>query len=81
VKTEEVIQVLARDVRPVRPLRHPVRRGLEWLAGTALILAGMLALKVMLSGAPLVGVPTSLLVPQAAAIIDRLLPASRVLSS
>ncbi len=68
MKTDDVIDRLARDLRPVRPFRHPVRRGFEWLAVTALLLAAVVLLRAMVTGAPLVGVPAALVIPQAAAI-------------
>ena len=68
MRTDDVIERLTRDLRPVTPLGHPFRRGLVWLAGTALFLAALLATKAMVSGAPLAAVPQWLAISQLAAL-------------
>jgi hypothetical protein len=68
MRTDEIIERLARDVRPLKPLRHPLRRGMEWLAGTSLFLAGLVAIRAMMLDAPLAGIPMTLAVAQSAAM-------------
>lgn len=68
MRTDDVIERLTRDLRPVKPIRHPLRRGLEWLAGTTLFLAALVVTKAMVSGAPLAALPQHLVVSQLAAI-------------
>src|SRR5688572_8449118 len=41
MKTEDLIVGLARDVRPVRRLRHPWLRASMWVAATTIFLAGV----------------------------------------
>ena len=44
VDTEQLIQTLARDVEPVRPLRRPTLRAAAWVAGAAVYLGVLITL-------------------------------------
>lgn len=55
MKTDDVIERLTRNLQPVRPLRHPARRTIEWLAGTTVLLGALVAMKALVSGTPVFG--------------------------
>jgi hypothetical protein len=41
MKTDELIEAIVKDLRPVTPLAHPARRATAWLVGSALYCAAL----------------------------------------
>jgi hypothetical protein len=69
MRTEGVIDQLTANVRPVKPLRHPLRRGMGWLAGTTVLLAVLVAMKALVSGTEVPGLSPWLVGLQMAAVV------------
>jgi hypothetical protein len=71
VKTEELIERLARDLRPVTPLPRPGRRALAWWLGGVVYVAAVAA--AMTGGGLLTSGGARAWLPQAAALVASLI--------
>jgi hypothetical protein len=69
MKTDELVERMAMDARPVTPLRHPVRRGVIWVVATASYCAALVVMQALVAGGSFSALPQSLLLAQVAAIV------------
>jgi hypothetical protein len=69
MKTDELVERMAMDVRPVAPFRHPVRRGVIWAAATACYFASLAVTQALVVGGSFSGLSPLLWLAQVAAVI------------
>ena len=68
MKTDDLVERIARDARPVTPLRHAGRSGVAWAVGTAGYLAVLVAVQVSIVDGSISRLPPLLLLAQVAAV-------------
>jgi hypothetical protein len=68
MKTDDLVERIARDARPVTPLRPAGRSGVAWAVGTTGYLAVLVAVRALLLDGSINGLPPLLLFAQVAAI-------------
>ena len=67
MQTDDLIDRIARDGAPVQPLPHPTRSGLAWGVGALAYLRTLVTARTLIGEAPVLDVPTWLLIAQLAA--------------
>jgi hypothetical protein len=68
MKTDDLVERIARDARPVTPLQHPARSGVAWAVGTTVYFAVLVGMRALLVDASISGLPPLLLMAQVAAV-------------
>jgi hypothetical protein len=67
--TDELVERIALNSRPVTPLRHPVRAGMVWAAAMAAYFSTLAATQALIVGGGFSGLPLLLLLAQVAAFV------------